>query len=72
MLSGAAPDTSFGRNAMALLTAKGGFPWAYSDFANGVISTMRTPGAAQTLPSDVVEAVWRAATDPSAPSLPAP
>ncbi|WEK04514.1 MAG: SDR family oxidoreductase [Candidatus Devosia phytovorans] len=67
VLPGAAPDTSFGSNAMALLNANGGFPEAYSGFANSVISAMRTPGAPKTLSSDVVDAVWRAATDPSAP-----
>jgi hypothetical protein len=28
---------------------------------------MRTPGAPKTRSTDVAEAVWRAATDPSAP-----
>jgi len=67
VLPGAAPDTSFGNNALALLTANGGFPNAYSDFANSVISAMRAPDMLKTLPSDVVDAVWQAATDPSAP-----
>lgn len=67
VLPGAAPGTRFGSHAMALLTANGGFPEAYSDFANGVISAMRTPDAPKTFSSDVVNAVWRAATDPSAP-----
>lgn len=67
VLPGAAPDTSFGNNAMALLTANGGFPEAYSVFANSTISAMRTPGAPKTLSSDVVEAIWQAATNPSTP-----
>ena len=67
VLPGAAPDTSFGNSAMSLLTENGGFPEAYSEFANGVITAMRRPGAPKTVSSDVVEAVWRAANDPSAP-----
>lgn len=67
VLPGEAPGTSFGSNAMALLTKNGGFPQAYSDFANGIISAMREPGAPKTMSSDVAEAIWRAAADPAAP-----
>lgn len=67
VLPGSAPDTSFGKSALSRLQQQGGFPEAYAEFAQGVIGAMRTPNAPKTLPSDVVEAVWRAATDPSAP-----
>lgn len=67
VLPGSAPGTSFGSTALAKLQDHGGFPPAYGEFANGVIAAMRTPGAPKTLSSDVAEAVWRAATDPSAP-----
>lgn len=68
VLPGAAPDTSFGSTALHRLQQNGGFPDAYSEFATGVIAAMRTPGAPKTLSSDVAEAVWRVATDPSAPT----
>lgn len=72
VLPGSAPDTSFGKTALSRLQEQGGFPDAYSAFAQGVIAAMRTPDAPKTQSLDVAEAVWRAATDPVAPSrLPA-
>lgn len=68
VLPGSAPDTSFGATALSRIQANGGFPAAYATFADAVIAGMRTPGAPKTLASDVVEAIWRAATDPSAPT----
>lgn len=68
VLPGAAPDTSFGSTAMSRLQENGGFPEPYSEFATGVIAAMRQPGAPKTMSSDVAEAVWYAATDPSAPT----
>ena len=68
VLPGAAPETSFGSTALSRLQEKGGFPEAYGGFADDVIAAMRQPGAPRTLSSDVAEAVWYAATDPSAPS----
>jgi len=67
VLPGAAPDTSFASTALSRLQANGGFPAPYAEFAEGVIATMRRPDAPKTLSSNVAEAVWRAATDPSAP-----
>lgn len=67
VLPGAAPDTSFGRTALSRLQEHGGFPEAYAEFASGVITAMRAPGAPKTLSSDVAEAIWHAANDPSAP-----
>ena len=68
VLPGAAPDTSFGSTALSRLQENGGFPEPFGDFANAVITAMRQPGAPKTLSSDVAEAVWYAATDPSAPT----
>lgn len=67
VLPGAAPDTSFGSTALTRLKDNGGFPAAYQVFADDVIAAMRAPGAPKTLSSDVAEAIWRAANDPSAP-----
>jgi NAD(P)-dependent dehydrogenase (short-subunit alcohol dehydrogenase family) len=68
VLPGAAPDTSFGSTALSLLQENGGFLQAYSEFAAGVINTMRTPGAPKTLSSDVAEAIWHVANDSNAPA----
>lgn len=67
VLPGAAPDTSFGSTALSRLKENGGFPAPYAEFADGVIASMRTPGAPRTLSSDVAEAIWYAANDASAP-----
>lgn len=67
VLPGAAPETSFGSTAISRLEENGGFPAPYAEFANGVIAAMRTSGAPKTRSSDVADAIWRAATDPSAP-----
>ena len=67
VLPGAAPGTSFGKTAFGLVTEQGGFPEAYAGFIQGVLGHMQDPDAPKTQSSDVAEAVWRAATDPSAP-----
>lgn len=67
VLPGAAPDTSFGSTALSRLTENGGFPAPYAEYANGVVTAMRASDGPKTRSSDVAEAVWRAATDPSAP-----
>jgi NAD(P)-dependent dehydrogenase (short-subunit alcohol dehydrogenase family) len=67
VLPGSAPDTDFGKTALGRLQQEGGFPPAYSDFANAQLAAMRQPGAPKTYSSDVTEAIWFAATDPSAP-----
>jgi NAD(P)-dependent dehydrogenase (short-subunit alcohol dehydrogenase family) len=72
VLPGSAPDTSFGATALARIQGNGGFPNAYAGFASEFLTTMQQPKAPKTLSSDVAEAVWRAATDPSCPGrLPA-
>ncbi len=64
VLPGRGPDTSFGNNARARMT--NGFPDAYADLMQRVMTAFQTPGPVTHL-SDVAEAVWRAATDPSCP-----
>ncbi len=64
VLPGRAPDTSFGANARARMTD--GFPDAYGELVQRVFAKWQEPGPV-THSSDVTEAVWRAATDPSCP-----
>ena len=64
VLPGRAPDTSFGDNARARM--KDGFPDAYGDVVKEVFAGWQEDGPV-THASDVAEAVWRAATDPSCP-----
>jgi len=64
VLPGRAPDTSFGDNARSRMRDR--FPDAYSDLAQRVFAGWQEGGLA-THSSDVAEAVWRAATDPSCP-----
>lgn len=67
VLPGQAPETSFGKTAMARIQGKGGFPEPYADYTQGIIGHMMQQKTDLTKSSDVVEAVWRAATDPSCP-----
>lgn len=67
VLPGLAPDTSFGKNAFARIEGTGGFPEVYADFTNAVVAQLQQPSGPVTRSSDVSEAVWRAATDPSCP-----
>lgn len=64
VLPGRAPDTSFGDNARSRMVD--GFPPAYGDLVSQVFAGGQEGGPV-TRPSDVAEAVWRAATDPSCP-----
>ena len=64
VLPGRAPDKRFGDNARARM--KEGFPDAYGDVVKGVFAGWQQDGPV-THSSDVAEAVWRAATDPSCP-----
>jgi NAD(P)-dependent dehydrogenase (short-subunit alcohol dehydrogenase family) len=65
VLPGRAPETRFGENARSLMTS--GFPESYADFAKDIITTMQNDKSPVTQSHDVVEAVWRAATDSSSP-----
>lgn len=65
VLPGRAPTTSFGDNARALMTS--GFAEAYAGFAQSIMTAWQTDTSPVTEASDVAEAIWRAATDPSSP-----
>lgn len=70
VLPGRGPDTAFGDNARARM--KDGFPDAYAEVVQGVFKGWQQETGPVTQSSDVAEAVWRAATDPSCPAeLPA-
>ncbi|NML76817.1 SDR family oxidoreductase [Rhizobium sp. S-51] len=73
VLPGRAPATRFGETARARMQEQGGFPEAYSAVVAGVFAGWEQQADAEiTTASDVAEAVWRAATDPSSPTrLPA-
>jgi NAD(P)-dependent dehydrogenase (short-subunit alcohol dehydrogenase family) len=64
VLPGRAPSTAFGDNARSRMQA--GVPEAYAKLAQTVFANLQQDGPI-THASDVVEAVWRAATDPSCP-----
>ncbi len=65
VLPGRAPDTAFGTNARTRVGFD--FPEAYADIGARVLGGMQRPTEEITRASDVAEAVWRAATDPSCP-----
>ncbi|MBB2830728.1 UNVERIFIED_ORG: NAD(P)-dependent dehydrogenase (short-subunit alcohol dehydrogenase family) [Rhizobium esperanzae] len=68
VLPGRAPETRFGDTARSRLQQQGGFQEAYSSVVADVFASWEQQSAtALTQPVDVVEAVWRAATDPSSP-----
>ena len=72
VLPGLAPETSFGKNAFGRMEGNGGFPEPYADYINAAITQMRQHAGPVTKSTDVAEAVWRAATDPTCPmKLPA-
>jgi NAD(P)-dependent dehydrogenase (short-subunit alcohol dehydrogenase family) len=66
VLPGRSPETPFSRNALPRM--EGAIPEAYADFAQAVFAARQQGPAAVTHVADVVEAVWRAATDPAAPA----
>ncbi len=67
VLPGSAPGTSFGSSARSKIEKLGGFHPAYADFTNEVIARHQQNAGPKTQTSDVVEAVWRAATDADCP-----
>jgi NAD(P)-dependent dehydrogenase (short-subunit alcohol dehydrogenase family) len=72
VLPGFAPETSFGKNAFGRIEEKGGWPKAYADYIDAAVTQMRQHSGPFTKSTDVAEAVWRAATDPTCPmKLPA-
>lgn len=68
VLPGQAPGTAFSTSARARLMQEGGFPEPYAGMIQTVMARM-TSGAdeAKTRAEDVAAAIWRVATDPSAP-----
>lgn len=64
VLPGQAPGTSFGANARSRMT--GGFPEPYAEQGQALFARFAAGGPV-THASDVVDAVWRAATDASTP-----
>lgn len=67
VLPGRAPDTSFGATARERMGKSGGFPDAYRPVVQAVFAGQAQAAPEITRPEDVVDAVWRAATDPSSP-----
>lgn len=65
VLPGRAPSTRFGENARSRMQS--GFPEPYADLVQRVFAGWEQDASPLTLPVDVAEAVWRAATDPSSP-----
>ena len=65
VLPGRAPETSFGRNAMA--RSQDGIPEAYAGLAQRVFSSWQQNAGPTTQATDVAQAIWRAATDPACP-----
>ena len=64
VLPGRAPETRFGENARSRM--EGSIPPAYAELAQSVFAQW-AQSTEVTQAQDVAEAVWRAATDPSAP-----
>ncbi len=68
VLPGRAPETRFSQSAQGRIAENGGFPDAYAEVVQAVFAGWaELSPAAVTQPGDVAEAIWRAATDPSAP-----
>jgi len=65
VLPGRAPSTSFGANAQGRM--QGAIPAAYAELAQQVFAEWAKSTEEVTQTADVVAAVWRAATDASAP-----
>lgn len=69
VLPGSAPETSFGRNAVARMGMD--VPEAYGPFVQGYFQSLQST-TEKTQAGDVAQAVWRAVTDAAAPmKLPA-
>lgn len=64
VLPGSAPETAFGRNAVARMGMD--VPDDYGPFMQAVLGSLRA-ARDRTQAGDVAEAVWRAVTEPDAP-----
>jgi NAD(P)-dependent dehydrogenase (short-subunit alcohol dehydrogenase family) len=68
VLPGQAPATRFGSNAMALMQGASEAPEEYKPIIEQAMSALRENAAKEpTRPEDVVQAIWRAVTDPDCP-----
>lgn len=68
VLPGQAPGTAFSANARARLEQEGGFPEPYAGMIQGVFARLaRGSDDEKTRSEDVAAAIWRVATDPTAP-----
>lgn len=67
VLPGRAPETRFGDNAFAHL--RGGDNPDYAPMIKRIVASIRDQSGPMTRSSDVAEAIFRAATDPSTPLL---
>lgn len=68
ILPGQAPGTAFGATARERLTQSGGFPEPYAEMVQGVFARLASGSDDEkTKAEDVAAAIWRVATDPSAP-----
>lgn len=68
VLPGQAPATRFGANARALMAEANETPEAYAPFVAQVMNDFQANSTKEaTRPEDVVQAVWRAVTDPDCP-----
>ena len=67
VLPGQAPGTAFGANARERIMQAGGFPEPYTEMVQGVFARMSAgTDEDKTQAEDVVAAIWRVATDPTA------
>lgn len=66
VLPGSAPETSFGKNAVARMGMD--MPEAYGPFVQAYVQSLRTV-TAKTSALNVAKAVWRAVTDADAPMM---
>lgn len=68
VLPGQAPETHFGRNAMNMMAAALKMPADYNGVLEGVMAAYQPDAEAKLTRSiDVVQAIWRAVTDPDGP-----
>ncbi|WP_372572642.1 SDR family oxidoreductase [Ruegeria jejuensis] len=68
VLPGQAPTTNFGKNAMALMSASNDTPGDYKPFVDQTMAAfMNAEGKEFTFSEDVVQAIWKAATDKTCP-----
>jgi NAD(P)-dependent dehydrogenase (short-subunit alcohol dehydrogenase family) len=65
VLPGRSPETRFGENALPHLRGRDNAD--YAPMIDSVLASMREASGPKTYSSDVTQAIWRIATDPSSP-----